>query len=86
MCIRHCLGSVKEYLRRTETLASIVAASESAIRIACRFGFGGIALLTGAIVNVSHPRRERSHLQSPLIVTVCACEAVVGLGPVAAKT
>lgn len=46
----------------------------------------GIALLTGAIANDSLPRRERVRLQSLSIGIVCACEAVVGLGPVAAET
>jgi hypothetical protein len=46
----------------------------------------GIALLTGAIANGSLPRQERARLQSLSIGIVCACEAVVGLGPVAAET
>jgi hypothetical protein len=46
----------------------------------------GIVLLTGAIANGSLPRRERVRLQSLSIGIVCVCEAVVGLGPVAAET
>jgi hypothetical protein len=46
----------------------------------------GIALLTGATASDSLPRRERVRLQSLSIGIVCACEAVVGLGPVAAET
>jgi len=46
----------------------------------------GIALLTGAIANGLLPRWERVRLQSLSIGIVCACEAVVGRGPVAAET
>ena len=46
----------------------------------------GIALLIGAIANGSLPRQEAARLQSLSFGIVCACEAVVGLGPEAAET
>jgi hypothetical protein len=48
----------------------------------------GIALLTGEIVNVPHPRWETAHLQCPSIATayVCGLDVGLGLGLVAAET
>ncbi len=63
-----------------------VLATPSSCSALARYPTEGIALLTGAIANGSHPRRETVHLQNPSTETVCACEAVVGLGPVAAET
>ena len=64
-----------------------VLATPSSCSALVRCPTEGIALLTGAIANVSHPRRESVPLQSPSFVIVCACEAVVGLAqPVVAET
>ena len=63
-----------------------VLATPSNCSALVRYLTEGIVLLTGAIANGSHPRQEMVHLRSPSIVTVCACEAVVGLGPEAAET
>ena len=64
-----------------------VLATPSSCSALVRCPTEGIALLTGAIANVSHPRRESVPLQSPSFAIVCACEAVVGLAqPVVAET
>lgn len=79
---RKCIGL--QVLLRMLAVLPVLATPSSCLALV-RCPTEGIALLTGAIANVSHPPRERAHLQSPSFATVCACEAVVGLGPVAAK-